>query len=218
MHLLLEMNSWHFKNNLCLQFTVKIKPHHHFQHWQWDSSAWVFSGWQTPALIQAWMMFSIHYTMIKSLPPRPPPPTHTHPNPNPLVPQPRHCYELGIHQGPVSAFLARWWVLGVQGGTSLPHSQKAPESGAWWVKTQWPVRPPVTRAAPAAAVAKERPEWEMTKKEISHYKAIAGSNQSMLGEYQIRDINILPYLPLMVWSHADSCGLIYLDVEILQPQ
>lgn len=73
MHLLLEMNRWHFKNSLCLQFTVKIKPHHHFQRWQWDSSAWVFLGWQTPALIQAWMMSPIHYTMIKSLPPTPRP-------------------------------------------------------------------------------------------------------------------------------------------------
>lgn len=172
MHLLLEMNSWHFKNNLCLQFTVKIKPHHHFQHWQWDSSARVFSGWQTPALIHAWMMSSIHYTMIKSLPPTTTP-----------APQPHHYYESDIHQGPISAFLERWWALGDrgQGGTSLPWSQAAPENGAWWVKTQWPVRPPVTYARPYAAMATEKRNQisEMIlKKGISHYKVIAGSKSN----------------------------------------
>lgn len=145
MRLLLEMNRWHFKNSLCLQFTVKIKPHHHFQHWQWDSSAWVFLGWQTPALIQAWMMSSIHYTMIKSLPPTP------RPSVTSLL-WTRHS-----SRAPTRLFLARRWVLRDwgQGGVSLPHSQAAPESGAWWVKTQWPVRRPVTHDGPAVAVARE---------------------------------------------------------------
>ena len=93
MHLLPEMNRWHFKNNLCMQFTVRIKPHHHFQRWQRDSSVWVFLGWQTPALIWAWMMSSNHYMMIKSLPP-----PHSH-----------QCYELNIHSHTLSCFSCTWW-------------------------------------------------------------------------------------------------------------
>lgn len=72
----LKVNQWHFeRNNLCGLLTIQRKPHHHFGRWQWDSSVWVFVGWQTPALIGAWMMSPIHYTMIKSL--LPPTATHT---------------------------------------------------------------------------------------------------------------------------------------------
>ncbi len=152
MHLLLEMNGWHFKNSLCLQFTVKFKPHHQFQRWQWDSSAAVFLGWLTPALIQAWMMSSIHYTMIKSLSPT-------------CLPESHHCEGADIHQGPILALLAKRWVLGGWGKerTSLPCSQAVPESEAWWVKTQWPVRQPVTHNGPDAAGAEKRPKFEETK-------------------------------------------------------
>lgn len=107
-----------------MQLRAKIKTHHYFPRWQRDSSAWVFLGWQTPALIRAWMMSSIHYAMIKSLPLHPP------------NPQPHHCYEPDIHQGPVAVFLAGSGALGDQwwGRTSLLRSQPAPQRRAWWVK------------------------------------------------------------------------------------
>lgn len=129
MHLLLEMNRWHFKNSLCLQFTVKIKPHHHFQRWQWDSSARVFLGWQTPALIQAWMMSSIHYTMIESLPPRP--------SVASLL------WTKHSSKAPPRLFLAkRWERERERAGMNTQHATT--KSGALWVKTRRPGRCVVT--------------------------------------------------------------------------
>lgn len=151
MHLLPERNRWHFKNNLCFQFTVEIKPHHHFQRWQWDSSAWVFLGWQTPALIRAWMMSSIHYTMIKSLPP-------------PLSPS----HITVMNQTFIKVLSRLFWQEGEHWETEdveehLCYAAKQlPENEAWWVKTQWPVRPAVTHTGTDA----EKPKWDLNKASV----------------------------------------------------
>lgn len=80
-----------------------------------------FWGCQTPALIQLWMMSSIHYKMIKSLPPPPP------------VPQQHHRYEPDIHHGTGSAFLDHKVSAG---RVRTPTQLAAQQTGAWWVKTQ----------------------------------------------------------------------------------
>lgn len=110
----------------------------------------VFLGWQTPALIQVWMMSSIHYVMIKSLLPT------SHPSVTSLL-WTRHSSRPHL-----------WWAPGGwgQAGTSLPHSQAAPEIGAWWVKTQWPVRQPVTHNGPAVSVAEEKPKLDIKKRKV----------------------------------------------------
>lgn len=164
MHLLLEMNRWHFKNSLCLQFTVKIKPHHHFQRWQWDSSARVFLGWQTPALIQAWMMSSIHYTMIESLPPRP--------SVASLL------WTKHSSKAPPRLFLAKRWER--EREREDGHEHTACNHKKWGIMGEDPATGQVCgHMCPAAAAAEERRETK-TKKENSNCKTITGSRRSVL--------------------------------------
>lgn len=167
MHLLPEMNRWHFKNSLCLQFTVKIKPHHHFQRWQWDSSARVFVGWQTPALTRAWMMSSIHYTMIKSLPPTP------RPSVTSLL-WTRHSSRPHL-----SVFGKKVSTGRLRAGRNIPATQ--PNSPGKWGMMG---KDPVTRQAsghtqwPCCCCSWREAKTRHEKKENSYYETITGSSQS----------------------------------------
>lgn len=96
----------------------------------------VLVGWQTPALTQAWVMSSIHYTMIKSLPA----------TPRPSVTAPLwSTHSSGPH---LCFWLPRRCLPGNPGGGGRGGGRRArphgPESGTWWVKTQWPGSRPVT--------------------------------------------------------------------------
>lgn len=95
-------------------------------------------------------MSSIHYTMIKSLPPPPHPPVTS-------MLWTRHSSRPCL-----CIYLARKWVETVDTEEHPCHTQPqdAPESAAWWVKTQRPVGRLVTHTHThdRPAVAKERPE------------------------------------------------------------
>ena len=134
MHLLSETNRWHFKNSSCFCSSLwRLKHTITFQNWQWDSSAGVVLGWQTPALIQPWMMSPIHYTMIKSLH------THTHTHTHTHISLTSLLWTRHSSRPHVCLFSASRWVLGDwgRGGTSLPRSLSSP--GKWGMMGKDPV-------------------------------------------------------------------------------